>query len=107
MKEYMQVLTTLERKEDAKRIARHLVEKRLAACAQVLGPISSTYWWEDAIEDEDEWLCIVKSTRDLFERIEKEIKGIHPYEEPEILAVPVIEGSRSYLEWVCDQVESE
>lgn len=107
MKEYIQVFTTLERKEDAKKITRHLVEKRLAACAQVLGPISSTYWWEDAIQDEEEWLCVMKSTRDLYGRIEEEIKGIHPYEEPEILAVSIVEGSKGYLKWLCDQVESE
>ncbi|MBW2064586.1 MAG: divalent-cation tolerance protein CutA [Deltaproteobacteria bacterium] len=106
MKEYIQVHTTLESKEDAKKIARHLVEKRLVACAQVVGPISSTYWWKGEIQDEEEWLCIMKSKRDLYAQMEREIRAIHPYEEPEILATPVIEGSKSYLEWLDDQVES-
>jgi len=106
VKEYIEVHTTLETQEDARKIARRLVEKRLVACAQVLGPISSTYWWKGEIQEEQEWLCTMKSKRALYPRIENEIRAIHPYEEPEILATPVVEGSKSYLDWVDDQVES-
>jgi len=106
MKDYIQISTTTESKEDAEKIAREVVEKRLAACAQITGPITSTYWWKDTIEEEDEWLCIMKSTRELYKELEKAIKGIHLYEEPEIVAVPIVMGSRGYLEWIEKEVGS-
>jgi periplasmic divalent cation tolerance protein len=100
MGEYIQLFTTTESKDDAEMISREVVAKRLAACAQVLGPITSTYWWKDEIEKAEEWLCIMKSRRDLFNELEETIKGIHPYEVPEIVAAPIILGSLSYLEWL-------
>jgi periplasmic divalent cation tolerance protein len=89
MTDYIQVYTTLESKEDAKKISKGVVEKRLAACAQIMGPIESTYWWEGKIEASIEWLCVMKSRSELYEALEKTIKEIHPYDVPEILAVPV------------------
>ncbi len=104
MKEYIQVFTTVENKDDAKKIARDLVEKRLVACAQVVGPIMSTYRWKEKIEEEEEWLCILKSKYESYEKLEERIKSIHPYEEPEILALSVVKGSRGYLEWMDRQM---
>jgi periplasmic divalent cation tolerance protein len=100
MTNYIQVLTTTERKEDAERIARALVEARLAACVQIVGPITSTYRWQGAIESAEEWQCLAKSRQDLFARIDEAIRGIHPYEVPEILALPIAAGSSAYLEWL-------
>ena len=100
MTDYVQVVTTTERKEDAERIARALVEARLAACVQVLGPITSTYRWKGAVETSQEWQCVAKTRSDLYTRLEEAVRGIHPYEVPEILAVPVATGSRAYLEWL-------
>jgi periplasmic divalent cation tolerance protein len=100
MTDYIQVYTTTEKREEAKEIARDVVEKRLAACAQVLGPIASTYWWKGMIEEAEEWVCVMKSRRDRYKRLEETIRGIHPYEEPEILAVPIEAGSRGYLNWL-------
>jgi len=100
MTDYIQVVTTTEREEDAGEIARALVENRLAACVQVAGPITSTYRWQGAIETSREWQCTAKSRRDLFERIEEAVRRVHPYEVPEILAVPILAGSRAYLEWL-------
>ncbi|OHB81516.1 MAG: cytochrome C biogenesis protein CcdA [Planctomycetes bacterium RBG_16_64_12] len=100
MTDYVQVVTTTERKEDAERIARALVEARLAACVQVLGPITSTYRWKGAVETSQEWQCVAKTRSDLYTRLEETVRGIHPYEVPEILAVPVATGSRAYLEWL-------
>jgi periplasmic divalent cation tolerance protein len=100
MKEYIQVSTTTEKREDANRVARTLVEKRLAACVQVIGPIKSTYWWEGKIEEADEWLCLMKTRRDLYRQVEKTLKAIHPYEVPEIIAVPLAEGIEAYLRWI-------
>lgn len=104
MGDYIQVVTTAEREEDAKRIARRLVEDRLAACVQVLGPIQSTYWWQGKIETAQEWQCLAKTRRELYPAIERTIQEVHPYEVPEILAVPIVAGSRSYLKWVDDEV---
>jgi len=104
MKNYIQVVTTTEKKEDAQKIATDLVRKRLVACAQVIGPVSSTYWWREKIEEAEEWLCIMKSRKELYEQIEETLRRIHPYEEPEVLATPIVEGSRSYLAWLDEQV---
>ena len=76
----------------------------MAACAQVIGPIKSTYWWKEKVEQTEEWLCIMKSKRELYEELEKAIKSIHPYEVPEIVAIPIVSGSQSYLEWLEQEV---
>ncbi|HVO66633.1 MAG TPA: divalent-cation tolerance protein CutA [Syntrophales bacterium] len=97
---YIQVLTTTGRKEDAEKIAMTLVERKLAACVQILGPITSTYRWKGNIEAAEEWQCVIKSRKDLYKDIEKAIKSIHPYEVPEIIATPIIAGSKDYLDWL-------
>jgi periplasmic divalent cation tolerance protein len=107
MNEHIQVFTTTENKDDAGKIARDLVEKRLVACAQVFGPIMSTYRWKGKIEEEEEWLCILKTRSESYEELEKRIKSIHPYEEPEILALPVVKGSRGYLDWMDRQMKAD
>lgn len=106
MTEYIQIFTTTEKKEEAERIASEVVGKRLAACAQVIGPIKSTYWWKEKIEKAEEWLCLMKSRNDLYDELEKAISRVHPYEVPEILAVPVVAGIKSYLEWMDSEVRS-
>ena len=105
MADYIQVLTTTETREQAQSIARSVVERRLAACVQVIGPITSTYWWKEHVETAEEWLCLAKSRQDLYEPLERAIREAHPYDVPEILAVPVVAGSRSYLEWLNDALE--
>ncbi|MBN1832173.1 MAG: divalent-cation tolerance protein CutA [Deltaproteobacteria bacterium] len=104
MTEFIQIYTTTENKDDARMIAQRVVGKRLAACAQVVGPIFSTYWWEGAIEEAEEWLCIIKSRKDLFDKLEEAILGIHPYDVPEIIAVSIITGSQKYLQWLNKEV---
>jgi periplasmic divalent cation tolerance protein len=105
MPDYIQVLTTTATKEDAQRIAQALVESRLAACVQVLGPITSTYRWQGTEETSEEWLCQIKTRRDLFDTLEEAIRRIHPYEVPEILALPVVAGSQKYLAWLEGEVQ--
>jgi periplasmic divalent cation tolerance protein len=105
MSDYIQVVTTTERREDAERIARALVEERLAACVQVTGPITSTYRWRGEIETAQEWQCWAKSRRDLYDRIEQAIRRLHPYEVPEILAMPIVAGSADYLAWLSAETE--
>ncbi|MGA2063400.1 MAG: divalent-cation tolerance protein CutA [Thermoguttaceae bacterium] len=100
MPEFIEVLTTTATREDAERIARTLVEERLAACVQVTGPIASTYRWQGRIETAQEWQCRAKSRRDLYDRIEAAIRRLHPYDVPEILATPVLAGGADYLAWI-------
>jgi periplasmic divalent cation tolerance protein len=107
MNRYLQVSTTTESESDAKTIANEVVKKRLAACAQVMGPMVSTYWWRDRLEQEEEWLCLMKTTQEYYGRLERAIQEIHPYEEPEIIAVPIVAGSRGYLSWLEQEVGDE
>ncbi len=100
MEGFIQVTTTTEKKEDAERIARSLVETRLAACVQIVGPITSIYRWKGRIETACEWLCLIKSREENYEALEQAIRSRHPYETPEIIAVPVTAGSRDYLDWL-------
>jgi periplasmic divalent cation tolerance protein len=96
----LQVTTTVEAREDADRLARSLVEERLAACVQVVGPITSTYWWQGAVEVAQEWICLIKTTDERFEALAARIKQIHSYDVPEITAVPLVKGSPEYLGWI-------
>lgn len=100
METFIQVVTTVEKREDAQRIARVLVEKRLAACAQVVGPVTSTYWWEGRVEVAEEWQCLLKTREDRFGALEQAIREIHPYEVPEIISMPLVQVSSAYREWL-------
>lgn len=100
MESYIQVTTTTEKKEDAEKIAISLVERKIAACAQIAGPIISIYRWKGKIETAEEWQCVIKSRKNLYDEIEKAIRAVHTYEVPEIIAVPIVAGSVDYLEWI-------
>jgi len=100
MSDCVQVQTTFERQIDAERLARALVERRLAACVQITGPIQSLYRWKDEIETAEEWLCLIKTRRDLYEAVERAIVELHHYETPEIVALPIVAGSASYVNWI-------
>ena len=100
MKSYIQVTTTTENRKDADKIAEILIDRNLAGCVQILGPMTSIYRWKGHVETTEEWQCIIKSRHDLYGAIEKIIKSVHPYEVPEIIAVPLITGSKDYLEWL-------
>ena len=100
MEGFIQVTTTTEKREDAERIACSLVEARLAACVQIVGPITSIYRWKGKIETAREWLCLIKSREENYGAVEQAVRSLHPYETPEIIAVPVTAGSRDYLDWL-------
>lgn len=100
MPEFIQVLTTFDKVGDAEQLARHLVENRLAACVQISGPMTSIYRWQGATESSQEWACTIKTRRDLFPQLESVIQSLHPYDEPEIVALPMVAGSAGYLKWV-------
>lgn len=100
MESYIQITTTTDKKEVAERIAFRLVEEKLAACVQIVGPITSIYRWKGTIERAEEWQCIIKSREGLYKEIELVIKSVHSYEVPEIIAIPIVAGSGEYLEWL-------
>ncbi|MCS7120067.1 MAG: divalent-cation tolerance protein CutA [Nitrososphaerota archaeon] len=107
MDKIIQINTTFSRREDAIRAAKLLVEKSLAGCVQIVGPIVSIYRWKGEVETEEEWLCLIKSTETLFKHVEEAIKSVHPYEVPEIVAIPIISGSKEYLDWLHGSLEKE
>lgn len=100
MTDFIQVLTTAPTKEAAQAVARALLDAKLAACVQISGPIESSYWWEGKIETAVEWQCVSKSRLSVFANIETAIRGVHPYDVPEILVTRVETGNAAYLDWL-------
>ena len=100
MSEFIQVTTTASTQEEAAKIAAALLEQRLAACAQVVGPVESRYWWNGKIEQSTEWLYLIKTIRGKFPAVEAAIRANHSYEVPEIVVCPIELGSDLYLEWL-------
>ena len=94
------VFSTCSTLEEAEQIARKLIGERLAACVNVTPGVRSFYRWKGAIEDSAEFLLVIKSSRPLFDRLRLELEKAHTYEVPEVLAVPVVECSRNYLNWM-------
>ena len=94
------VVTTLDTKDAAVILGRAAVEARLAACAQVVGPISSVFWWKGGIEASQEWQCHLKTAATRFDALRAFILERHPYEVPELVATPVVDGNPEYLEWI-------
>jgi periplasmic divalent cation tolerance protein len=94
------ILSACDSEEQAARLARHLIDARLAACVNIVPGARSIYRWKGTIEDAAEWLLIIKSRRDLFSSIRAELAKMHSYEVPELLAMPVVEGSENYLAWM-------
>jgi periplasmic divalent cation tolerance protein len=94
------VLITASSAQEAEKIGRHLVEERLAACVNLISPVRSLFFWEGKLSDEDEVLLVVKSRRPLFRQLVTRVQTLHSYTVPEIIAVPILEGSMSYLKWV-------
>lgn len=94
------VFITVSNEEEAVKIARALVEARLAACVNIVKDIRSIYSWQGKIEDESEVLTIVKTKKSLFEALSAKVKELHSYTVPEIIAFPIIEGSEDYIKWL-------
>jgi len=97
---YIIVLVTTASREEAETIVQRLLEARLIACANIIGPVHSRFRWSGKIEKAEEYLILMKSRRDLFEKLSEAVKALHSYEVPEILALPVVEGSKAYLDWL-------
>jgi periplasmic divalent cation tolerance protein len=99
------VLTTTSSLEESKKIARELVERRLAACVNIVPKIESVYWWEGKVEEAQEYLLLIKSTAETFPRLRDAIQQLHSYEVPECIALAIEEGSLAYLRWIDESVE--
>lgn len=100
MADYLQIQTTAGSEEEAERIGAALVERRLAACVQVVGPIASHYRWQGSLERSTEWMCVAKTSTARYAELEGAIRELHSYEEPEIVATPIVAGSAGYLAWI-------
>jgi periplasmic divalent cation tolerance protein len=94
------VLVTAPSAEKAAEIGRAAVSERLAACAKVVPGIRSIYWWEGKVQDEPEALLVLKTTRARFEALRDRVLALHPYQVPEVVALPIDAGSEEYLEWI-------
>jgi periplasmic divalent cation tolerance protein len=101
------VLVTAGAEDHAYMIARRLVDERLAACVNIVGPIRSVYRWRDAVEDEREFLLLIKTRATLLGRVERRVIELHSYEVPEVLALAPSGGSAAYLGWLLDATASK
>ena len=99
-KTYIIVTVTTTNKQEAENIAQHLLKEHLIACANLIGPVSSIFHWTGKIEKAEEYLIVMKSREDLFEKLAETVKALHSYKMPEILALPIVDGSRAYLDWL-------
>lgn len=100
MTDFLQLVTTIDSEEGARLIASSLVEARLAACVQIVGPVSSTYLWQGQVETAREWQCLIKTRRDWYPTVAEAIKKLHPYEVPEIVAFAISTANKPYLDWL-------
>lgn len=100
MSEYIVVFCTVPDKKTGRAIAKSTVKDKLAACVTISGPVVSCYSWKGKIEDDQEWLLIIKTQSSLFLQLEEKIKALHPYEVPEIIALPIVHGHSAYLDWL-------
>jgi periplasmic divalent cation tolerance protein len=98
------VLVTGKNARECARIAKHLIAQKLIACANLVPQVRSIYSWKGKVADEKECLMLLKSSRELFPALQREIERLHSYSVPEIIALPIVEGSENYLEWIAESV---
>jgi periplasmic divalent cation tolerance protein len=104
MTDFIQITTTTGKRHDAEQIASDLVSRRLAGCVQVAGPIVSTFRWQGKVETAEEWMCVIKTSQAQLAAIRKAFDEIHPYEVPELIVMPITDGSEDYLKWLDEQL---
>jgi len=98
------VLTTASSKEEARRLAKELVERRLAACVNIVPNINSIYWWKEKVEESQEFLLLMKTTESAVPKLRDAIQELHSYEVPESIVLPIEDGSEKYLNWIEESV---
>ena len=97
---YLQVTTTTDSEAEARKLAELAVRSRLAACGQVLSPITSVYWWEGKVENAQEWMVVLKTTAGRVDQLIDRLRAEHSYDTPEIVAVSIVSGNPAYLDWI-------
>ncbi|HYI94642.1 MAG TPA: divalent-cation tolerance protein CutA [Bryobacteraceae bacterium] len=100
MSEKIIVFSNCGSQEQAQRVARALVDTHVCACVNIVPGIQSIYRWQGSVQEEAEWMLIIKTRRELFEQLSVELRKNHSYEIPEVIAIPIIEGSPDYLDWI-------
>jgi periplasmic divalent cation tolerance protein len=99
----IQLTTTVDSKAQAIKIAQTIVSERLAACAQIQGPVESIYWWQGKLDNATEWYCHFKTTKLLVEQLRTRVVKLHPYDIPEVIVVPIVDGHPPYENWVASE----
>ena len=99
-------IITTPTKNEANKIVNNLLKNRLIACGNIIGPIYSHYWWKDKIEQSEEFLILAKSKQSMYKRLEERVLKLHSYKIPEILVLPIVGGSRAYLDWILNSARS-
>ena len=97
---YIIVLVTTANKSEAEKISEALLKEKIIACANIITPVTSFFHWQGKVDKCEECLVIMKSRRDLFAELEERVKGLHSYDVPEVLALPIVDGSDAYLAWL-------
>lgn len=97
---YIVILVTAKDKAQAEKITRNLLDNHLIACGNIVGPVTSFFYWLGAIECAEECLIVMKSRMDLFEEVAEHVRVMHSYEVPEVLALPIVDGSKAYFDWM-------
>ena len=101
---FIQITITVRTRDEGEQLVHNLVENRLIACGQILGPIQSTYWWKGKIETAQEWMCLAKSREEKFAEVVRQVRNMHSYEVPEIIAVPLIAVDENYAHWLEEEL---
>ena len=102
---YIVVFITAGSKEEAQKIARGLLEEKLAACVNIIDGVESHFWWQGKIDSAKEALLVIKTKKELFNKLAKKVKSLHSYSVPEIIALPIVTGNTEYLNWINDSTE--
>ena len=103
MSDFILVISTVPNEEEGKTIAEKIVAERLAACANLSPAVQSLYWWQGSISIDREYMLFIKTRNDLFPKLEQKIRELHSYEVPEIIGLPVCQGSQAYLDWIKEE----
>ena len=104
MSGFIQINIAVGTKEEGQRLVHDLLKNRLIACGQILGPMHSTYWWKGKIETAQEWMCFAKSKEEKFSEILQQVRRLHSYEVPEIIAMPLIAVDENYARWLEEEL---
>ncbi len=100
MKGHIVALCTVPDRATGRKIAHDLLSRRLAACVNVSSAVESHYWWEGKIQQDEEFVLVIKTREDLFPSLEEAVRRMHPYDVPEVIALPIQDGSQAYLKWI-------